>query len=394
MINMAADFTDRLYDMEATGVREFIDKNSSNDFVYIFMSYTQLRRGKNWFREQCRNVNNSWDIIRREILCEWSPSNDVNPFTEEQISIIESYVEEPTSSIMLQQYYELLVYRPLVRGINYIVTVDVAGGLKKDSSAIIFNHPDTLDTVAIMENNKIDTSELGDAIIELHEMFPDIIIVVERNSYGLAIIQRLEKLPELKKSLFYTESSTKAEKLSKTKTAKKTYGINTTGTSRDLMIECVKMLVTDHPECLLAKRIVDEIKTMEVKKTGKIEHASGEHDDAVLAKSFALYVKNYHWATLKRFMKCGRATVFNAMKRIAFANRRSDAKATQAEKSAVAIADSVKNLPGKTAAVSTPMSRILSLNGRRPDLSVLSSASSVKPINALENYLLPKKKQD
>jgi len=392
LINMAADFTEKMYDMDRTEIDEFVDRNSSNDFVYIFFDYKQLRRGPQWFRSQCRNLNNELDVIRREILCAWSPSSDVNPFSDEEILEIENFQRDPISTVMLQGFYELQYFAELQRGINYLTTVDVAGGLDRDSSAIVLSDPDSLETVACLKNNKISTAELEDALRELHRMYPDVIFIIERNSYGLNIIQRFEKEPDLKKSLFYTETKTKAEKLSKSKKGKRVYGINTTSTTRPLIIECIKTMVSDMPEVLVAKAIIDDVKTLEMKKSNKIEHANGEHDDAIFSKAFALYVKDYHWETLKRFLKGGRSAMFKAVRRISVNNRRNDGRKDSSRFITESEVQLEKRKPKKE---ETFLAQVIALNkGDSKKGPSPLGAVRTKPVSGLGDYLEPQPEEE
>ena len=316
LINSAAIFTEEIYDMTLNQLEAYIEANSRNDFVYIKFNYKQLRRSKKWFKDQCRALNNDMKAIRREILIEWTASSDVNPFEESQILALEDFMANEINTIMLREVYALFEYEKLDPEVSYIVSVDVSGGLALDSSVICFSDPVDLKTTAIMKSNKIDTPELEEVIKLLVQMFPNIIVVIERNSYGLSVIQHLEKDPKVKKRLFYTEEKQKNG-------IKKRIGVNTDTKTRPLMIECFKLLVVDSPQCIISKYIIEEVKTLEIKR-GKIQSMDGEHDDCIMAKAFSSYVQIHYGHILKRFTSLGKKSIQRAMIRISSHNKKRD----------------------------------------------------------------------
>jgi len=315
LMNGAAIFTEEIYDMDNVRLAAYIEANSRNDFVYIKFNYKQLRRGKKWFNDQCRALNNDMKMIRREILIEWTASSDVNPFEEDQILALEDFMVDEIHTKMLREVYPLFIYEEIDPEVAYLVTIDVSGGLSQDSSVITFSDPVDLNTTALMKSNKIDTPELEEVIKVLVRLYPNIVIIIERNSYGLAVIQHLLKDSKCKKRMFYTEVKQSSGGF------KKTYGINTDTKSRPLMIECFKLLVVDSPQCIRSKHIIGEVKTLEIKR-GKVQASSGEYDDCVMSKAFASYVQ-IHWGhILKRFSLLGRKSIQRAMQRISSHNKK------------------------------------------------------------------------
>jgi hypothetical protein len=298
-----------MYSFNEEELKEYVYNNSQNDFVYIKFYHYQLRRSKKWFIEECRNLNNDLKSIKREILLEWSYASDVNPFEEDELAMVQQYIIEAVDKIMFKKYYKLEIYDHFDKDTDIAVSVDVSGGLSKDASAIVFNDPETDKTLAALKNNKIDTPDLREILEQILDLFPRAFLIIERNSYGLNIIQELEKKPKYSHRLFYTQTSNKTS-------IKRETGITTSKKTRPLIIESLKQLIINKPETIVSDIIFSEIKTLEEKKNGKIEHAEGTHDDAVMAKALYYYAKTNHYRTFKKFVSKQKAKVSSGMKKI------------------------------------------------------------------------------
>lgn len=241
-------------------------------------------------------------------MIQWTSSSDINPFEEDDIDKLLKYQKDPISSIMLQKMFKFHLYEELDPDTSYIMSVDVAGGLSRDRSAIVLSEYETMRTVGVFKSNTIDTPQLTAAIVELWKYIPDrTAIVIENNSYGLVVIQHL-LLTECKKAIFYTET-----KIANSTKVKKEYGICTNKKTRPLILECMKLLILSEPETWISSLLIEEIRTLEEKKNGKIEHADGEYDDAIMAKSFASYAKTYYAKTLRKIMRVDSKSIKKAM---------------------------------------------------------------------------------
>jgi hypothetical protein len=311
MMNMACQFDEAMYDWSEEQIRDYIRKNSDNNFIHIRFSWKELGRDQAWFEEVCRDLQNNQLKIRREIMLEWTYSSDVSPFTEDQIERLARYVvEEPFGKIYLQRIFPLTILEnPGNWELPYIVAVDVASGLARDFSAIQIIHPVTLRSVATFKNNKIDTNELYRLICEVISYFPNCVVVVERNSMGKGVLDNLMH-SAFEKFLYYEYRRQEAEKKIKSKTINttkgtlvKVYGINTSVLERDRMInEVLYTIVQDTPDHIACPDVFQNIKNLERKKGNKIEHRSGESDDSLFAYLIGRYMLAYG-KNLSKFMR-------------------------------------------------------------------------------------------
>jgi hypothetical protein len=308
MISDSCPFDEEMYDWDRDRCIKYIDANSTNDFVHIQFSYKELGHSEDWFRKQCRALNNDLMAVKREILLEWTLANDTSPFTEEQLEAIGAHVKDPQGKLFLQEVYKIDFFYNIDRTRNWLIGVDVSGGLSKDSSAIVVSDPDTLQVVGEFRNNTIDTVDLARILIELVALYmPNAVVAIERNSYGKGVIDNLLRTP-IANNLYWEMREVQAEKkvaggrVIKQKTKTKVYGINTDVSSRDKMInEILKRVVNDEPECIVSKGIYEDIRNLQYKKSGKIEHREGAHDDGLFAYLVSRYMIGYG-TNLARFM--------------------------------------------------------------------------------------------
>ena len=68
------------------------------------------------------------------------------------------------------------------------------------------------------------------------------------------------------------------------------YGLDSTRDIRARLIEILQERVRYHKDKFVAPIILDEMKHMVVKKSGKVEHSDNSHDDQVFSYLMALYV--------------------------------------------------------------------------------------------------------
>lgn len=68
------------------------------------------------------------------------------------------------------------------------------------------------------------------------------------------------------------------------------YGLDSTRDVRARLIEILQERVRYHKDKFVAPIILDEMKHMVVKKSGKVEHSDNSHDDQVFSYLMALYV--------------------------------------------------------------------------------------------------------
>lgn len=293
----ATKFSELWYDMSYNQLMSIVNANTASTFVYIKYTYQELGRSEEWFKDQCREMKLQWPDIRREILLEWSAAPENCPFTQEQLDEIRELVKTPIAQKIFLGKYLFNIYDRVVLVNPPIIGVDVSGGYKRDSSTIAVIDSKTTKLFAEMNCNYIPPTDLAKVIYELvTTRMPNAVVNVERNGgFGASVLAQL--IPtSIKKNLYYEikdkviEEMVGGGSIHKKTQRTKVYGLDSTKTVRDTLMQILRERVEYHKDKFVARVIYDELRGMECKRSGKIEHSSNTHDDSVFALLMALYV--------------------------------------------------------------------------------------------------------
>ena len=296
--NMATPFNERWYDLNMTQLNEVLEANTSSNFVYIRYTYQQLGSGEEYFNKMVKELKKDWLAIRREVLLEWTKSASNSPFDQTDLDMVQTLVKQPIDQIMLGKGFIFNIYKRVNFWNNPpIIGVDVAGGYSRDSSAITIIDSETTEVIATFNCNYISIVDLGKLIHDLViNYMPNAVINIERNGgYGASVISYLKKT-SVKKNLFYEiKDKVVEERFNGIKSVKhavktKSYGFDETRKSRELLMEILRERMIYHKDKFIDNLIYEELNTLEVKRNGRIEHASDCHDDQIFSLLMALYV--------------------------------------------------------------------------------------------------------
>jgi len=296
IIETACEFTEELYDLQPKELKDYIYEKSVNSFVHIEFTWRELGRDEKWYEQQCRELLYDRQKIKREVDLEWTLSSDKSPFSEETL-------ERVSYSIVRK---EMETYLPIRDAGNHkftmlepadfhepcILAIDVGGGLGTDQSVIHMLDIDDFHEKGYFSSNRINPIPFARIIISLvRNLFYNSLIVVERNSYGLDVITTLLESQDTMTKVFYrTINDPKPGEGNK---VKKVYGIDTTSSSREVMISNCFMYVEEEPHTIRCRHTYEELKTLERKNNGKVEHANGAHDDFIMSMLVGRYAASF-----------------------------------------------------------------------------------------------------
>lgn len=323
-IDKSAVWDISMLDWKIKELRKYVRQNSENNFIHVKFTWQELGKTEKWYEKQCQLVGYDRATIKRELDLKWSYATDVSPFEEDELELLEKNLVEHKNIIKLEvdkKKYLLYVYGPINPMYPYLLAVDTSGGEKKDLSSIAFIDPQTRKTVAILFSNKITIPRMLKLIYWIMtKWLMNSFTSIERNNYGLAIIQGiLDNSPDnkyhvLKQRLFYIYKESEnldtkkvdgskigiSKQKSKKKRTKK-YGVDTTPRSRQKMFDDLFYYIREEPELIVSGFIFEDIKNLETKTSGKIEHRSGSHDDRLLSWLIGQFTLDQN--TIKYFFK-------------------------------------------------------------------------------------------
>lgn len=303
MVQNAVKFTEDWYDLSYEQIMGIINANSSSNFVYLRFTYQQVGRDEKWFEDICKEMEWKWNEIRREILLEWSDSPENSPFNKEDLETVGRLTHEPIKNVKILGKYILNIYELIPLKNDYtpkhvpIMGVDVSGGYNQDASCITIIDSRTTRVFADLKCNYISPIDLARVIYEIvTTMMPNCVVNIERNGgYGASVIAKLLE-SKVKKNLYYEikdrviEETNDGIRIVRKKQKTKVFGLDSSKNKRDLLIEILRERMELHKDKFVSSEIYKELKGLQVKRNGRVEHSETSHDDQIFSYLMALYV--------------------------------------------------------------------------------------------------------
>lgn len=293
----ATPFKEQWYDLSKAQLDDLLAKNDASNFVYIRYTYQELGSTEQWFAKIVKDLQKDWTTIRREVLLEWAQISDNCPFSKDDLAIVSRKIKQPISTWTINNYYTFNIYERIDPTHVPIIGVDVSGGLNRDSSTITIIDSVTTRVIADFNCNYISPLDLAKVLqtIVMNYM-PNAVINVERNGgFGASVLKYLIGT-SVKKNLYYEikekvlEERFNGNSISKYKKMMKVYGFDNTNKSREGLMEILRQRMLNHKDKFISPILFNEIKNLEIKKNGRIDHSANGHDDQVFSYLLALYV--------------------------------------------------------------------------------------------------------
>jgi len=185
--------------------------------------------------------------------------------------------------------------------IPYIVGVDPAAGGGGDNFAICIVNPYNLQTAAEFKSPYMSGTAAVQALVTLvNEFIPKAVIIPEKNSMGIYLIQMIVDKTSIRENLYWSESQRQLEQMTeesaedyelrKAAEAYRKYGTYLTKKVRDAMLEILFKHVNECKQLLNTEYLVDDICKLIKTSTGRIQAVAGEHDDSLFAYLHAMYI--------------------------------------------------------------------------------------------------------
>ena len=317
IIQAMIPWTEKLYDMTPEQIEDYksafreeyradISKEKSRDTVDIFYmeyKYFQIRKDDQWVQEQFL-LSGDKAAVRREILLERLRGSKDSPISPDDIEFLIQNIKQSTD-LLIDNKWRFLVYEHGVvtnpgmikklfdEKIPYIIGIDPAGGEGGDNTAITIINPNNLQIAAEFKNPYITAPALERMLIQLvREYMPNAVIIPERNSMGIFLIQHLSQ-SSIRGNLYWSEHNKQLEKLAEENPdifdlklqsgANKKYGTFLSKKVRDAMIGLLFKHINECKELLTTSYLVDDICKLVRTSTGRIEAAPNAHDDSLFS---------------------------------------------------------------------------------------------------------------
>jgi len=281
----ACDFTENMYDMDDETLKSIIKSSSVTGFLDISFMYYDLGKDDNYIDEQKRLVANSDDpetTLAREVLNQWKSASSDHPLGTKRLEMLMNQIKDPSEQILINDTYLMKIYvdlnefdinKPLIGGL------DLGGNLKEDFSVLAIMDPTDFNVVATLRSNSQSSTLFSVAIVTImRELFPNLILVPERN-FNAAIIDNIcTLLPDSRRRVYHEKDDDDRPGIFNTKKVREV-----------LYNDVLRVAVDNYAHLMNDKHIITEINGLTRTRTGRIDHKQGEHDDTLIAYLYCLY---------------------------------------------------------------------------------------------------------
>ncbi len=266
-------------------------EDNKNNFIKFKIHWSETNKDEAWYKQQIKELNFNMRKVSQELdLVFLGSSNAV--FPDEVLEMFEP--KEILSSITMAYGESLKITQEIDPTRTYLLGVDTAAstGAKADYSALILTDAITGEEVgswhgkfSVVKRFAVVVKSAIQGLNELHSLNEDtLIVIIERNSFGLGTIEELL----FDDGGFDYTSYVYHEVL---KNSERRPGLLTNAKSRDMMFNLLLSNVNEMPERARSGLLQEELRNLEQKNNGRFEAVQGAHDDAIMAYNFCLYVR-------------------------------------------------------------------------------------------------------
>lgn len=306
---------DDIYDYETHSLypdylNEF-KKEEKNAFISVVLHWSEFR-SQEWYEEQKKELNFNQKKINQELDLSFLGS-DSCIFSDEVIAQL--VPKRRTHFIKLPYGNEFDLFEEIDPNEKYYLGVDTAmsAGASSDYSAMVLTRAS--DGKPIGEwNGRFSVVKRFAQVVKT--LIKSLKILHGLNSQSLtAVIERNSIGKETLEELIYDESDFDyeiylfKEQVGTGNNKEWVPGLYTSNSGkmgegkRDKMFNMLMTYVNEKPYTIHGRRLLDELRNLEQKSSGRIEAGKNQHDDVVMAWNFCLFARRYQIDNGQLFIK-------------------------------------------------------------------------------------------
>ena len=255
-----------------------------NGFIKVKYHWSEdPTKSQEWYEQQCRELDDERMINQELDLIFVGSSKCI--FSDKILSLFKKkdyeIINFPKSQV------DMRLFETKIDPLDYyLVGVDSASSTRGafDSIEIFgFKNFNQIAEINIKLGSLTKYGELVDQVFQwLYKIVGNrIILCIENNSIGKAIIEHLMYHPE-KEDFNYLPFIFKPEE-------SKEYGINTNAKTKELMIACLYQEIKDNPGIIKSDTLIAQLSTIERSNSGTV--SSKSYSDLFMATCFCAYVR-------------------------------------------------------------------------------------------------------
>lgn len=328
--NQMCKFDPILFGYSHEDLVTYLEKNSKKNFFVISYNYQELGFGEKWL-EAAINLASTREKFQQDVLNVWLAVNKDSVFSIEQMTRIAQRSQNNIELTHIYDKYYKVTYFPdkeddkfvdfIKRHKNIGIGVDIALGTGNDYSVLMAIDLETAKPLFTYRNNTLNGYDFGILLRNFLRYIkkisdPDsmIIVNIEQDGPGQIVIPMLAKEKDIEPMLFrsleyynkqFTNGTVKATTRHINPDCYISYGTSMRKW-RDHLYEVLMFLLVDkYPYAFDYSESFNELTTLKRSgKGGRIDHATGFHDDTVIATLHAysmLFVNEFRNQNEKNF---------------------------------------------------------------------------------------------
>jgi hypothetical protein len=250
-------------------------ERGTNTFKHMFINWRNVPgRDEEWKEEQIKNFGQQKFNQEQECRFLGSANTLIDPTTLRTLANI--YIDP----IHTELDDKFSLYEKPVNGAEYVLGCDVAKGTGEHYSAIqilklVSNSPIKMEQVAVYFNNMIDVYKFADTIDRIAKYYNNAWIMVENNSEGAAVVNRI----------WWDHEN---ERLVNTSSKSTGLGVRASTKTKPRAVLLMKKLIEDGNLTLKDRETMDELSSF-IEKNNKF-FGDNKEDDLVSALYWACYI--------------------------------------------------------------------------------------------------------
>lgn len=279
---------------------ELVDNPERNGFIKIKYHWSEdSTKDDKWYLEQCRDLNFNQRLINQELDLLFVGSTTCI-FSDDYLAKLKSI--PPYNLITLPHATHLSIYTDSFDMDDYyLIGADTAKSLIGDYSAIeVFSYANMVQ-VAEYFGKLGSLTKYSDVLMAVARYLIKltngrIILCVENNSIGAAVIENLENATNFDFMQYLYTPSIKKLKQSKGQVTQEQriesqFGVNTNVKTKSSMVSFLYDYIVDSPESIKSSDLVSQLNVIERSANGAIRAQHGSHDDLFMSCALCAYVR-------------------------------------------------------------------------------------------------------
>jgi hypothetical protein len=209
-------------------------------------------------------------------------------FHSEDMEIIEKNITAPKYKTGFDRNF--WIWEEYDAECTYLMTVDVARGDGKDYSAFHIFKVDTMEIIAEYKG-KPSLDIFSNMINEVGKEYGNCMVVVENNSVGWTVLNKLEEIAYPNIYYSYKSSHEYVDPLTAEVTTNAVAGFTMSLKTRPLVVAKMEEFIRNQLVTIYSSRLYNEMKTF-VWHNGKPQSMKGFNDDLIMAAAIGCWVRD------------------------------------------------------------------------------------------------------